>query len=91
VTPGADSTGAAASQAPSYDPVTGALVGAPSQGTTDVSTGDNGQPATVASTTLAAGQGSNAALAVLASLLVVAAIIGPPFLSRRWRRERPPT
>jgi phosphate transport system substrate-binding protein len=91
VTPGADSTGAAASQAPSYDPVTGALVGAPSQGTTDVSTGDNGQPATVASTTLAAGQGSNAGLAVLASLLVVAAIIGPPFLSRRWRRERPPT
>jgi phosphate transport system substrate-binding protein len=91
-TTGANSTGGAASQAPSYDPVTGALVGAPSQGTTDVSTGDdNGQPATVAATTLAAGQGSNAGLAVLASLLVVAAIIGPPFLSRRWRRERPPT
>jgi len=91
-TPGANPTGVAASQAPSYDPVTGALVGAPSQGTTDVSTGDNnGQPATVQATTLAAGQGSNAGLAVLASLLVVAAIIGPPFLSRRWRRERPPT
>jgi phosphate transport system substrate-binding protein len=91
-TAGANPTGAPASQAPSYDPVTGALVGESSQGPAGGSSDqNNAQPATVQATTLAAGQGSSSALAVLASLLVVAAIVGPPFLSRRWRRERPPT
>jgi phosphate transport system substrate-binding protein len=81
---GAPATGA--KQAPSIDPITGQSVtggGAPaaSGGPTDGSAA----PVAYQATNVSAGQGASAGLAVFAALLLVTALVAPPWLARRWR------
>jgi phosphate transport system substrate-binding protein len=81
---GASATGA--SQAPSIDAVTGeTIVGAPDPAASGAATGNGGAPVAYQATNVSAGQGTNIGLAILTALLLLTALVAPPWLARRWR------
>jgi phosphate transport system substrate-binding protein len=82
-----DAPAGGATQAPSIDPITGQTVvpvgGDPAA--SDAPAGSSGAPVAYQATNVSAGQGASAGLAVLIALLLLAALVAPPWLSRRWR------
>lgn len=74
--------------APSVDPITGQTVdGSGGDPAAPAAADGNGgaSPVAYAATNVSAGQGTNAGLAVLTALLLLTALIAPPWLARRWR------
>jgi ABC-type phosphate transport system substrate-binding protein len=81
---GAPATGV--TQAPSVDPITGETVlGAPDPAASGAPTDSGGAPIAYQATNVSAGQGANVGLAILAALLLLTALVAPPWLARRWR------
>jgi phosphate transport system substrate-binding protein len=89
------------SQAPQVDPITGLLIGTTADqsgnsgnsgnsgasGGTAANGGSGTTNVTYAATNVSAGQGMSPGLSALAAVLVLGALIAPPYLARRWRRS----
>jgi phosphate transport system substrate-binding protein len=87
--PGAATGGATApagSAAAEVDPITGQQTDVAGSAAPAAGGNTSNTNITYAATTVSAAQGVNPGLAVFAAGLVLAALIAPPWLSRRWRR-----
>jgi len=79
--PGSGPTAAA-----TVDPITGQTVdGGGDPAASAAADGSGATPVAYAATNVSAGQGTNAGLAVLTALLLLTALVAPPWLARRWR------